>query len=137
MYNVLQVYLLLRFPVYGLFLDFWETSTVLAAMGYLISGYCVCYQFFCHTLIALNRFTVFAFPQTHKKVSGASQLCAIVSADQAWNRKKVRWIVLLNMLLPLPFLAFRVPARVEYFYTGPNMMGARYTDANIRFVSWP
>ncbi|KAH7720639.1 hypothetical protein AAVH_11846 [Aphelenchoides avenae] len=117
MIHTLDVYICLRLPVYGLFLDFWESSVVVASAGYLISGYCVYYQFFSHLTIALNRFSVFAFPQSYKRV---------------WTKKNVHWAIVVNSLLPFPFLSFRFPASVRYLYVGANSMGVRYVDPDIR-----
>ncbi|KAH7697848.1 Protein SRV-2 [Aphelenchoides avenae] len=121
MIHTIDVYICLRLPVYGIFLDFWESSVVVASAGYLISGYCVYYQFFSHLTVALNRFSVFAFPQSYKKV---------------WTKKNVHWAILVNSLLPFPFLSFRFPAEVRYLYVGANSMGVRYMDPEIRKVSF-
>ncbi|KAH7700716.1 hypothetical protein AAVH_32160, partial [Aphelenchoides avenae] len=59
------IYLTLRFPMYGLFLDFFEHNDVVAYIAYTLTGYCTYYQFLAHTVISLNRFTVFVFPDAY------------------------------------------------------------------------
>ncbi|KAI1692613.1 srg family chemoreceptor domain-containing protein [Ditylenchus destructor] len=105
---------------YGLFLDVFEGNEALCRIDYFISGYFSYFQCFLHLIIATNRFTVFVFPLRYKTI---------------WKRKVIMYALLLNALLPLPFLSFRIPAKAMYYYVGPDEMGIKYIDKTVGFYA--
>ncbi|KAI1709879.1 srg family chemoreceptor domain-containing protein [Ditylenchus destructor] len=105
---------------YGLFLDIFEGNVTLCRVFYFLSGYWSYFQCFAHLTIAVNRFTVFVFPFRYKSL---------------WKPKILVLTLIANALLPLPFLSFRITAKAEYFYVGPNQLGIKYTDPNVRFLA--
>ncbi|KAH7697079.1 hypothetical protein AAVH_35840, partial [Aphelenchoides avenae] len=109
-----------RVSNYGLFLDIFENNVTLCRIDYFFSGYFSYVQCFLHVLMAANRFTVFAFPLAYKRI---------------WKNNIIMVAVAALAVLPLPFLSFRIPADAEYFYVGPNQIGIKYTDHNVRFFA--
>ncbi|KAH7710310.1 hypothetical protein AAVH_22411 [Aphelenchoides avenae] len=105
---------------FGIFLDFWEGNEVASRGGYLLSAYFSYFQCFAHVVIAVKRFTCFAYPDKYKKW---------------WNTRNFCYITLLTSFLPLPFMSFRFPAKSMYFYVGQNQLGNRYLEKEVQFVS--
>ncbi|KAI1706710.1 srg family chemoreceptor domain-containing protein [Ditylenchus destructor] len=105
---------------YGLFLDVFEGNEALCRIDYFLSGYFSYFQCFAHLIIATNRFTVFVFPLRYKSI---------------WKRKLLIYAVIVNALLPLPFLSFRIPAKAIYYYDGPDQLGIKYTDKTVGFYA--
>ncbi|KAH7694626.1 hypothetical protein AAVH_38324, partial [Aphelenchoides avenae] len=109
-----------RVSNYGFFLNIFEDNVTLCRIDYFFSGYFSYVQCFSHVLMAANRFTVFAFPLAYKRI---------------WKNDIIMVAVAALAVLPLPFLSFRIPADAEYFYLGPNQMGSKYSDKNVRFFA--
>ncbi|KAI1699499.1 srg family chemoreceptor domain-containing protein [Ditylenchus destructor] len=101
-------------------LDIFEGNVMLARIGYFLSGYFAYFQCFAHVVLAVNRFTVFAFPLRYQKI---------------WNTRTIVATVVGVTLLPWPFLSFRISAEAIYFYVGPNQLGNKYVDQTVRFYS--
>ncbi|KAI1702196.1 srg family chemoreceptor domain-containing protein [Ditylenchus destructor] len=116
-----NIQLTVRLFSYGIFLRFWEwSSPFLANPGYLASAYCSYVQFFIHTLMAINRFTAFAYSQQYGKM---------------WHPRRVKWMILVIVILPLFFMSFRFPAEAEFFYVAPNQMGDHYKNQQLYFFA--
>lgn len=65
-----------------------------------ITYYCLCFQVVVHTYIALNRYTIFAHPLMHERVSRTIPVQTALL--KLWTGSALRWIVVSMFLLPVP-----------------------------------
>lgn len=85
----------------GFYVDNWPLATLLAG----VSSYCCYFQPFGHLAIAVNRFSAFYMPVHHWTL---------------WSGRRLKCVLLLLAIVPLPFACFALSGLYSYRLMDPS-----------------
>ncbi|KAH7712641.1 SRV-1 protein [Aphelenchoides avenae] len=117
---VMNSWIYIRFPFLGLFLDFYVNKWPLATFLAGISSYCCYFQPFGHLALAVNRFSAFYMPVLHWKL---------------WSGRRLKCVLLLLAIAPLPFASFALRGLYSYKRMDSNEAAAYPASGDPRITA--